>query len=864
MALRSTRPRVFLSRVHFLIRFLGLTGVLVAVVGLLLAYQQLLLASWETARATAEDALHGVFPGDSTSRLAVFLTMGGAVAAAFALLVEILLLLRFAAGRRSLSGFNAAVQVGLAAALFLAVNVWAFMHPARQDWTRDGQFTLPEEVRTDLAKLKEKTTIIVYQHHQTLGQLSDKPNRYDYAAERKVVEKVKDLVEQMRALGPRFTVEVLDVEDEDHDAKLARLTAGAEDLRHAIEAAPENSIFFYAKVGGRGHVQRISFNDFYLLDMTASQEQGNLVLRRQGIEPIARKVLNVEEKKPRVALAVIHEVLTTQGQDDYGLLGLRKALEARGFEVTDVVLKKNWSRFAPPEPAAYTVDESKRDRLVRREAATLRAIEQLQRLRAPVEESYRIWNEATTSEKKRAELTRRFARQLDGESVTRELAEEQKQLFERELRPLDEALKRSNQSLAATRTELEGMNLPALEELQRMTDLRAKLDRQLADCDLLIVPRMTLRNLAVGDRVPSQLYRLDEGQVDAIREFLKARKPVLACFGPTNEPNDEERRLPDDDNKPDGLEALFAQLGIRFGKQTVLYDQEVESLAEVQAGQEFAGTMADVPPLQLAWERGTGWPKGMLVGEAPTSNPLRESLWLTSRGLGKDRSLDLRLRHPRPVYFEPPDDPLPVAAAGLVGLVGAPLGRDPLPVPALAAFLAGRTPPFAPDFLMTSALGWNEDRPFPTESYLPQFERPESSRKDGPQTKKVEKKAEDPIESRRRGPFPIGVAVEVQLPRDWLASTTAQRPTVRVAAIGQGGFFTGKELPPAQEKLFVNTANWLLGRDDNLPHAGTVWSYPRVSLEGRERELWQWGTRLGLPVLFAYLGLVVLLVRRVR
>jgi hypothetical protein len=32
----------------------------------------------------------------------------------------------------------------------------------------------------------------------------------------------------------------------------------------------------------------------------------------------------------------------------------------------------------------------------------------------------------------------------------------------------------------------------------------------------------------------------------------------------------------------------------------------------------------------------------------------------------------------------------------------------------------------------------------------------------------------------------------------------------------------------------------------------------------REEQLWLWGTRLGLPVLFAYLGLVVLLVRRLR
>ena len=39
---------------------------------------------------------------------------------------------------------------------------------------------------------------------------------------------------------------------------------------------------------------------------------------------------------------------------------------------------------------------------------------------------------------------------------------------------------------------------------------------------------------------------------------------------------------------------------------------------------------------------------------------------------------------------------------------------------------------------------------------------------------------------------------------------------------------------------------------------------PYLPLADSESALWQWGTRLGLPVLFVYLGLVVLLVRRLR
>ena len=74
----------------------------------------------------------------------------------------------------------------------------------------------------------------------------------------------------------------------------------------------------------------------------------------------------------------------------------------------------------------------------------------------------------------------------------------------------------------------------------------------------------------------------------------------------------------------------------------------------------------------------------------------------------------------------------------------------------------------------------------------------------------------------------------------------------------------GPSLSPAKEKLFLDVCNWLLGRDDLLTRDNQVWQYPRVALGTNEQALWLWGTRLGLPVLFVYLGLVVLLVRRRR
>jgi len=74
----------------------------------------------------------------------------------------------------------------------------------------------------------------------------------------------------------------------------------------------------------------------------------------------------------------------------------------------------------------------------------------------------------------------------------------------------------------------------------------------------------------------------------------------------------------------------------------------------------------------------------------------------------------------------------------------------------------------------------------------------------------------------------------------------------------------GPTLPPAKEKLLLDTSNWLLGRDDQLVKQGEPRAYPRVALTEREQTLWNWGAILGLPLLFAYLGLVVMLFRRLR
>src|SRR5439155_1994053 len=107
----------------------------------------------------------------------------------------------------------------------------------RWDLTRKQEFTLPTPVASKLRELKGKTTIVVLQQHKTFGQLSPKPDNFDYAAERKVVDKVKDLVEQFRLLGPQFRVVTLDVEAIGYQDQLARETDSRPGLKEAIAAA---------------------------------------------------------------------------------------------------------------------------------------------------------------------------------------------------------------------------------------------------------------------------------------------------------------------------------------------------------------------------------------------------------------------------------------------------------------------------------------------------------------------------------------------------------------------------------------------------------------------------------------------------
>jgi hypothetical protein len=876
MELTKKSPSRVGSFLHLLTRCIGLTGLLAAGAGLLLC----LAADLLTLGQLLDVVQHG---GDRLATAAAWTLLGGAAAVLLGLLVEAGVGLAVVTGRRSAFGFNALLQVVLAAVLLVGINLFSFWHYLRFDWTRSQQFTLPESVRQELGRLRDKTTIVVYQRHRTFGQLTDKLDAYDDAAERKVIEKIKDLVDLFRELGPKFQVEVLDVKEEGFDQKLADLTADAPALRAAIEKAPENSIFFYSpregdkmlpflaastvglvgSPGGQGpflaasalfpgrtsdkdteKVQSLSFNEFYQLDKTRSKQDGNLVLLNQGVEPFARRVMNIEEKKPRIGIAVVHEWLTTGGPGDFGLKGLKKSLEGYGFEVRDIVLKK-WSLFAPPDAAVYTFEESKLDRIEGRLQIVDLALKARERAQQNGEELQKLWKTASLDE-----LNKKYAKQLQGRKITEAVRQRQLEGFSAELTFVGEELAELRQHRGELEKEKAGLNADELAEQRRMSDLQAKMDRMLADCDLLIIPRMTLRNVAdENQNISYRAHRLDDAQVSAVRDFLKAGKPVLVCFGPAN---DSERRSIPDLAGPDGMDTLLAQLGIKLGKQTILFDAESESFADRQVGFQAASGDVKIPPVEFDWKPGAGRVLGHEEPEDRPPNRLRESLRIIAHSVGTN--LNLEIRHPRPVYYE--EDRVRQARQALATLACVP---EPgvFPGITLAAVTVNSRqeprPQREAEFMMTSRDSWNEDQPFPTDERVPRYEPP---------------KPDDPtkgtLDEKRRGPFPIAVAVETTVPGEWYDRLTAWPPRVRVAAIGQGGFFTGNELKPPQEKTLLTTLNWLLARDDRLPHDDRPWEYPRVAVDARSQEVWHWATWLGLPAVFFYLGMVVLLVRRMR
>jgi hypothetical protein len=834
MAVKLNHQGRFWSRLHFFVRLVGLLGFVAVVVGLVVGGLNDLFPSGGSISTlpALQAALSGDFAPYQTFsavlRIVTALIVVGGLFAVLVLLVEALNILFFVAGRRSVVGFNAVFQVALAVILLIAVNVYSSGlhvdipawgvhwhvdgHYARIDTTNDHRFTLPDDIKHDLARLQGSTKIVVYLSHKNFGQSLDKPDPYFFAAERKVVEKVEDTVNQFAELGPRFQVVVLDVADVGFQAKLEAETKNTPALREAIDGTAENTIFFEAN----GKVQRLGFNDFCPLDKKDSlaDKGGNLVLRPQGYAPFARRILNVDEKKPRIGIVVIHRELSTAGlRDDIGLTGLKKALQNRGFEVRDIVMKK-WDASFRPSPAAYTADESKYETNTDRIKTLARAIEEGEKERRTYQESKDFWASASLEE-----LTKRFARRLGVAAVSEGIRRVQVEAFTERCEILTEDLDEARKKREKLEQETAGLPVDNIGEKRRLTDLKAKLDREFADCDLLLVPRLTLMNVGREVWIQQWFYPLNDVQTDAIRDFLKAGKPVLACLGPANLPDDDQ---PPPWASPDKLEDVFTSLGFQLGKQTILHNAEAPLLSARQPDA-LGEEKVRLPPARFDWPATALLPFGLVDPNAerlPPANPIRRAMQVVANSAPAALE-DLEIWDPRPIGF------------------------DGEKVNQMA---------FNPVFLMTDAASWNEDKPFRTDKYVPEY-RPA----------KGETIQSRSIEPRRRGPFPIGLAVETVVPASWSKESPTSPTKVRVAVIGQGGFFAGTDLKPAREALMVNTLNWLLGRDDLLPRDDLpTWRYPRVALTEREQAAWTYGAIFGLPGLFAFLGVVVLLYRQLR
>ena len=359
-------------------------------------------------------------------------------------------------------------------------------------------------------------------------------------------------------------------------------------MRDAINATPESSIFFYAN----DRVQQLSFKKhFALVDMAASQEgRGNLVLLTQGegpsgrgVETFARKIFNVDERKPRVGVLVVHDLLTTGGnRNEFTHRGLRKTLEEHGFEVRDVVLWKNLGSRSAWKPVAYTPDEQRlaskcwrtvlaflnaRVRFFEIAQRDLPAL--LQELKAP----------PTPDEGRRLLLlSRQFFPLLQGQVLVPENKQDWIEYFERRLQNFPVMLAEKQQERDKVQKDIDDLRRQGVDLGLHITDVNAKLNRALAECDMLYIPRLTRRD--PGDPIPYRIHRLTDEHLAAIKDFLRSGKPILACVGPLNEPADADFP-PDPADRDDNLEKLLAE---PWACYFLLWGRRRCSLADGQPG----------------------------------------------------------------------------------------------------------------------------------------------------------------------------------------------------------------------------------------------------------------------------------------
>lgn len=821
---------------HLLLRLLGLTGAFVAVAAAVV---------WK------------IFPDGDVKEQSLYAVYGGLGALAIGLLAELPGIFGMVTSRRGALGTTVFVQVALAIALVVGVNAFSFDHFRRFDLTWDQAFTLNKDLRDQLAELRDPTDIVVVQRNLSSGLTPDeKPDIYDIAAPKQIIDKVRDLAEQFGDLGARFRVKVLDIQDPDFEDKVKALRESekkepgeASPLADAIDAATENSIFFKSK----GKVQRLAFHDVYLVDKQKSKDanhkKGNLVLHFQGVEPFARKILDIEAQTPTVAFAVVHPALSSKSIDvsRLSMSGARKSLESHGFNVRDILLRKRSPRGGlSPDASAESFDENRLEII---EDNLPRLDERIKVINEALAETAKNLAEWRDKSLKELQVDWIYIKLKDGrEGVqprkvfekippkflagTLEVDAEDKALrvarYTDDEIVLKDTLERDKKRRDEMVAESAKLNIEGISERRRTTDAETRLNKMLQGVDLLVIPRLTAQNFAVepeggSENIPHWVHRLDEGQLKAIKSFLMRGKAVLFLLGSTNEHPASDPPPPEFGGPGgDGLEALLKELKIELPNQTILYNVEVDEFTDRRVGFGEREREIKLPPITFHWKPGAGQVKTKADEEfAGGIHPIRASMDAVAKAVGERLVDELQIRHPRPVYV--------VADATSPGRFDE-----------------------AAVFLMTDPATWNEKSPFVGEKKDPPgYNRP----KDDDPTRGT-------LEEERHGPFPIAVAVDRTLPRDWFKG--AEPTKARVGVVGNGAVFIGNSLSPIKEKLLLDTCNWLVGRDDLLTRQSSEFSFPRVPLTPAERNLWHWGTFLGLPLTFLYLGLFVWLVRRFR
>lgn len=875
MALTSRKRSTFGQWLQFLLRFVGLNGLVAIAAGAFL---------WQ---------------GLGLGFAGAIVAGAGACAVALALLGEIRGMMEAAFSHRGAAGANVAVQVLLASALVVGANVFSFMHYKRFDCTEARTFTLDPAIREKLSQLRGDTDIIVYVPHVSFGQRVElRQDEYDQAAEKVIIDKVKDLAEQFGELGARFRVHVLDTQKKNtkerrkainvlsgelsddqiaaNDNPTKEKPAKDSELLKTIEKAPENSIFFYSRQSKE--LQRLSFNDIYQLDKKASEEanyeRGNLVLNYQGVNPFASKIFNIEEKKPRVALAIVHPLLGFHNEmrPEYTMTGAKKALNAQGFEATDLVLRKiDADGDLTDEPTALTYDESRFEQIDDELTETEDAIKKLEKEVAEIDELNKFWTESSLAKlntkyvyffledgrqgvtlRAQIESLKKSGIQHKLIDVDEDDREHRKNVYRQNLDVMRHLLKNNSEERDKLKEERKTLKAENLAEKRRLGDIETKTKSMLDNVDLLIVPRITILNAPLGHVIGNRAHRLDPAQLKALKTFIKEGKPVLFLLGPTNLP----RESPDPGDANDQLEKMLGELGFKLPRQTILYNIEAKEYNERKLGGVFARKFQDLEVPGVKFDDTTLTVQFTKVHETLHPHAIRTSLKMMNRTTAAKKEHEVRIRHPRPVYFVrtylAPD-----AAASIVGSLALPGLPGPLQGSVTWVKKVQQKPDEDSIFLVTREESWNEDKPFITKDEqgirIPRFT---PAKEDDPR--------KGTVEEPRLGPFPIGVAVETQVPNNWYDGDPKKIPKVRVAVIGSGGAFVGPSLPPLKEKMLTDVSNWLLGRDTLLARDSGTWKYPRVEIGPIQRTLWISCLCFALPLLFLYIGAGVSLVRRMR